>query len=44
MKRTEYIRRTLRDICGTAPATPAFYHFVCAMADRVEKVCPFEKD
>lgn len=44
MTRQRYIRRTLAAICGQAPANPAQYHLVAAMADRVNQVCPFDSN
>lgn len=44
MKRKEYIKKTLAALCGTAPATPAQYHLVAAMADRVETIYTFDKN
>lgn len=42
MKRTDYIRRTLRAICGSRPAQPNVYHIVERMANSIANICPFD--
>lgn len=44
MTRTDYIRRTLRALCGDAPARPDVYYQVVRMADEAAAVCPFDRD
>lgn len=43
MTRQQYINRTLKALCGMAPANPPTYHMVCAMADRLEGTFQFDK-
>lgn len=44
MTRREYIQRTIRALCGDAPAPPDVYHKVVRMADAAATVCPFDPD
>jgi len=44
MKRTDYIQRTLRALCGDSPARPDVYYQVVRMADDAAAVCPFNPE
>lgn len=44
MTKTRYIRRILRAMCGTAPASPHLYHMISDMADRVDVVYRFDNE
>lgn len=44
MTRQQYINRTIRALCGDAPARPDVYHDVVRMADSLKGVYEFGND
>lgn len=44
MTRQQYINRTIRALCGDAPARPDVYHNVVRMTDSLKDVYEFDRE